>query len=206
MFSCQTSNTSKRQNIRKTATLLLNHFGSLHNLFEADPLEICYALGEDMPEKTKQSIAILLSLIPHLYIRYKTRKLSGEILDTPKKAGEYFKALFHGKIIEHLYLMVLDKDKNKLGVILISKGTIDSSALYPREFVRAALRYKPYAHYAVLAHNHPSGSPYFSPNDITATVKATEALKAIGIRVIDHIIIADEEYISALETYTHPFD
>lgn len=206
LFFCQSSNQNKRRSIRKVSAGLLEYFGSLNNLLESDTLEICTALGKTLPEKSKQSIGILFSLVPGIYMRCQVRRLSGEVLETPFKAAEYAKALLYGKTIEHLYLLLMDKNNNLIDAILLGKGTIDSSAMYPRESVRAALKHKEKAHYAVLAHNHPSGSLNMSQDDITATVKAKEALELVGIMVVDHIIIAGEDYTSFAETRTHPFD
>ena len=206
LFFCQSSNYNKRKNIRETASVLLEFFGGLNNLLESNTLEICAALGKGLPEKSKQSIGILFSLIPGIHMKYNVQKLRGEPLGTPDKAAEYAKALLYGKTIEHLYLLLLDKNKNLLDAILLGKGTIDSSAMYPRESVREALKHKAKAHYAIFAHNHPSSSLNVSQDDITATVKAKEALAHVGIRVVDHIIIAGENYISFAESGIHPFE
>jgi len=206
LFFCQTSNYNKRRNIRKTAVVLIEHFGTFHNLLEADALEISASLGSKMPEKTKQSIGVLLSAMLGAYMRYQVCKLGSAVLDRPEKAAKYVKALLYGKTIEHLYLLLLDKNNNLLDAILIGKGTVDSAAAYPREFARVALKHKANARYAVLAHNHPSGNLCESPDDIIATIKAKDALEVIGIRVVDHIIIAGEGYKSFAETSTKPFD
>ena len=206
LFFCQSSNENKRNNIRKTAISLLEHFGTIHNLLEADALEICSALDSDMQIKTKQSIGVLFSTILGAFMRYQVCALGGEAIDRPEKAAKYVKALLYGKTIEHLYLLLLDKDNNLLDAILIGKGTVDSAAAYPREVARMALKHKQYAKYAILAHNHPSGNLDESPDDIIATVKAKNALEVIGIRVVDHIIIAGEKYKSFAEAGIKPFD
>lgn len=98
---------------------------------------------------------------------------------------------------EHLYVAYLDAGGKLLHYEVVFIGTIQSSIANPREILRLALRYDA-AHYVVM-HNHPSGDPTPSPEDIAITKRLIEASGIIGIPLMDHIIIGDNQYISLKE-------
>ena len=74
----------------------------------------------------------------------------------------------------------------------------DRVQIYPREVVETALRY--HAHAVLLAHNHPSGVALPSDADVLVTRRIQEALAPLGIRLADHIIVADDDYVSMAES------
>ncbi len=186
-----------RRDTNELAHKLLNEFGSFHNLLDADPLEICLRCN------VSQSVAVFLSLIPQLTMRYTLSKWDKkESLDTTSKAGTFAVSLFHGKNVECFYLICLDKQQNLINAAMVNKGTVDSAPVYPRHIVETALKHR--AHYVILVHNHPSGTPNASQNDIIATKKIIKALKTVDIIVIDHIIVAGENYISLIEEKIFP--
>ena len=100
----------------------------------------------------------------------------------------------YGRQIEYCYLMVLDKRGKLLKCPLMQTGTIDRSAVYAREVALSALRGR--AVYCVLAHNHPGGHMEPSRQDIQMTYSVKDALNAVGIALIDHIIVSDHKAIS----------
>ena len=88
--------------------------------------------------------------------------------------------------------------KNKVfKEILVSDGTLTSSLVHPREVFRYAI--KEAAAAVLIIHNHPSGDPSPSRDDINITKRLVETGKMIGINVLDHIIISDGKYLSLLE-------
>lgn len=95
---------------------------------------------------------------------------------------------------EHLYLILLDTKHHFLGSVELSKGTVNSSVFSPREALIEALRMQ--AVNMILMHNHPSGDPEPSREDVLTTKRMEQAGKLIGITLIDHIIIGDNKYIS----------
>lgn len=95
---------------------------------------------------------------------------------------------------EHLYLILLNTKHRLIGEIELSKGTVNSSVFSPREALIEALRMG--AVLMVLMHNHPSGDPTPSAEDIRTTRLMEQAGKLIGISLIDHIIIGDNNYKS----------
>ncbi len=77
------------------------------------------------------------------------------------------------------------------------EGTINEAAVYPRLIVEAALRHKAVS--VILAHNHPGGGMQPSKSDIEVTIRIKEALKAISIGTVDHVISAGDKYFSFAE-------
>ncbi len=188
-----------RRDTNELAHILLNEFGTLHNLLEADPLDIMRRTG------LSESAAVFLSLIPQVTMRYSKSKWDKrQCIDTSKKAGEYAVSLYYGKTVECFYLICLDKQQNLIHAELMNKGTTDAAPVYPRQIVEVALKHR--ASYVLITHNHPGGSLEPSHDDIVATKKIIKALKTVDIFVIDHIIVAGEAYLSFSEKKIFPKD
>lgn len=118
-------------------------------------------------------------------------------LTCPAEAADYFMAEMRVLETEHIYAVFLDASGRILHYRIIFKGTIRSSLANPREILRLALQYDT-AHYVVL-HNHPSGDPQPSTEDVQMTERLQEASDLIGIPLMDHIIIGDNQYVSMKE-------
>ena len=111
-------------------------------------------------------------------------------------AGFYMEQLRHLEQ-EHLYVMFLDTKCKLIKDKLITSGTINQSLVSPREIFVEALRCN--CVNIILVHNHPSGDPAPSMDDINSTNRVKNAGKIIGIRLLDHIIIVDNTYYSLKE-------
>lgn len=98
---------------------------------------------------------------------------------------------------EHFRVMTLNTKKEINFIREISKGTINMTIVHAREVFRAAISDN--AHSIILLHNHPTGDPSPSKEDIGLTKNLMEASKIIGIDILDHIIIGDNRYFSFLE-------
>lgn len=120
-------------------------------------------------------------------------KIMPELCSPDSIANYYMEDLRHLET-EHLYLVMLNTKHRLLGDIELSRGTVNSSIFSPREAFIEALRMG--AVYLILMHNHPSGDPTPSREDITTTRRMWDAGNIIGIPLIDHIIIGDNRYIS----------
>ena len=99
---------------------------------------------------------------------------------------------------EQFLVVLLDSRSRFLAEVMVSKGTLNSSPVHPREVFNPAVRESAAA--VMIAHNHPSGDPTPSKDDIRVTRRLMEAGKVIGIPLVDHIIIAGDEYISFVES------
>lgn len=122
-------------------------------------------------------------------------------ITSPEKAIEYcqnhFARLIAEGVQEEFHIVTLD---TKLGVInshLVTKGTVDASLVHPREVFRPAIRES--AHSIMLAHNHPSGDPEPSFQDIDVTQRLEQAGQLVGINVIDHIVMSRGGCVSIRE-------
>lgn len=178
-----------RGDTNEIAHKYIKEYGSLANLLETNPKDIMQRLG------TTESVAVHISLIPHLSKRYmKSRWREKPTLDTTDKIGEYAKTLFIGEKYECFYILCLDRQYNLLAHQLVQQGTIDSVPIYPRNLVEIALRYN--STYVVFAHNHPSGELRASTSDIKITKDLKKVLSLIDIDVLDHIIVGGEGYFS----------
>lgn len=98
---------------------------------------------------------------------------------------------------EHFRIMHLSTRNNVLGISAVSVGSLNSSIVHPRECFKEAIRRN--ANSIILLHNHPSGDPAPSREDLDITKRLTEGGKILGIEVLDHIIIGDKRYVSLKE-------
>ncbi len=119
----------------------------------------------------------------------RTRRNYDSPLDDAKKVSErYMEAMRHLKE-EHVILLALDVKCRLIREIEISVGTVNQSVLRPREVFVQALKHE--AVNIILLHNHPSGDPVPSREDLMITEKLVEVSKLVGIPLLDHIIIGD---------------
>ncbi len=118
-------------------------------------------------------------------------------LNSPESiAGYYMEQLRHEKQ-EQVWLCLFDAKCNLIGDQMLSSGTVNASLISPREIFRYAL--KKDAVFVVLVHNHPSGDPTPSDDDIAITNRVSEVGLMMNLRLIDHIIIGDRDYASLKE-------
>lgn len=113
---------------------------------------------------------------------------------TPETVANYYMQDMRHLTQEKILLIMLDSKSKILKDMIISSGTVSSSLLSPREIFLNALKYE--AVNIIILHNHPSGDPTPSNEDIHATKRMKEAGNLIGIKLMDHIIIGDNKYIS----------
>lgn len=171
---------------------ILLEFGSLSRLFESDARDIVRRCGVSL------QTASLLALVGPLSRRY-LRARWGErpVLGSSGQAGEYAVSLFAGRPYEAFFVISLDARNQVNHAALVHEGTINEAPVYPRLIVEAALRH--HANTVILSHNHPGGSLKPSAADIDVTQKIRSALDPIGVPVIDHIVVAGEQFISFAE-------
>ena len=184
--------TIPRGDTNEVSHRLLDEFGSISNLIEADPGEIAKTAG--VGEKS----AIFLSLLHALVLRYEGEKLEQKpALTSISKSVDYCRALLAFRPRECFYVISLDSRRKILHTSKISEGTINDAAVSPRLVVETALRYK--ATGIVLCHNHPNGNVKPSYEDIFLTNQLKMMLEPLGIQVVDHIIIGENQYFSFFE-------
>ncbi len=138
-----------------------------------------------------------------------SRRLKAEpsvrpVLDSPVAVADYARPLFTDKRQEEFHTLLLDTRNRLLTDRTITVGLVDRSPIHAREVFREAIRDS--CSRLILLHNHPSGDPSPSPQDIDTTRQLVKAGKIIGIEVLDHIIIGtctehrSRGYLSLKET------
>ncbi|MCL2216455.1 MAG: DNA repair protein RadC [Defluviitaleaceae bacterium] len=178
-----------RRDTNEIAHRMIKEFGSLHNLLESDVATIMKKLN------CTENIAVFLNMLPKAANRYFRNKWGeGAILDNEKTAGEYTIDLFVGHTVEMFYVLCLDKKFRIINAVMISEGTVDESAVYPREIVGAAIQNN--AAYIILTHNHPGGTLRPSRGDLEVTRRVVDGLQFLNLTVVDHIIVAGDTYYS----------
>ena len=168
---------------------LLDRYKSLKGLFFRSPSELTTIKGIG-PAK-----AAILSAAFELVRRIQSEKNT----DKPyfKRAfdvANHFLPLMRDLRKEVFKVLLLNRANRLIKEVFISEGTLDASIVHPREVFREALL-EPAAG-VILIHNHPSGNPTPSEEDLRITKQLVEAGRLLGIRVIDHIILAGENYRS----------
>ncbi len=171
---------------------LLNQYGSLRQLFAASLTDFTRTIGLG-PAKYAQLQALLEMSRRHLGEQLQTRST----LDNSVATREYLKSKLRHLTHEVFACLFLDNRHRVLKYCEISHGTIDNAVVYPREVVKRALTENAAA--VILAHNHPSGNPDPSSEDIDLTQRLIKALNLVDIRVLDHMIIGDQDITSLAE-------
>ena len=178
-----------RKDVNPLAHTLLEEFGSLEAVFAA-PIEAL-----EQVDGAGRSTAVLLKLVPHLMRRARISSAESEtVLDTVERIGDFFLNLFLAENNEVMYQLCLDAKGKKLSCRKISEGDPASISVNTRTIVQNALKCN--AVMVAIAHNHPSGVAFPSHADKIATTQIREALAAVNVTLIDHIVVANDDYIS----------
>lgn len=117
--------------------------------------------------------------------------------DQPSAIAEYYMEDFRHCEQEQMMVLMLNTKGILLGEEIISKGTVNASLVSPREIYLKALSY--HAVSIILLHNHPSGDPMPSEEDVFLTMRIRKAGEMIGIELLDHLVLGDRKYISFRE-------
>jgi DNA repair protein RadC len=178
-----------RVDTKPVAKALLREFGGLGPMLEADPETL-----RRIPDMGDVSIAAIKLLKAAVH-----RTLYGEIAGRPVLGNwqgllDYLRADMAFRINECVHVLHLDSKNQLIRDEVMSEGSIDQSAIHIREVVRRALDFGSAA--IILVHNHPSGDPAPSKQDIAITRDLSETCKRLGIALHDHIIIGRDTHIS----------
>ena len=187
-----------RRDTNPIAHALLNRFGSLTQVLEADVEELKKVEG------IGQEAAIFLSLIPASGRYYMVDKaMQCKVLRTIDQCGEYPLPYFFGRKVETVFLLCLDAKCKVLCCKIVGEGSVNSAGISIRKIVETALGSN--ATSVVLAHNHPSGIAVPSLEDVQTTHRIAAALRAVEVHLADHIVVADDDYVSMVMS-GHRFD
>ena len=184
--------TIPRGDTNEIAHHLMDEFGSISNLIEADPYEIAKTAGVGIKS------GVFLSLLHELVRRYEREKLDQKpALVSMQRSVDYCRTLLAFRPQECFYAICLDSRRKIIHTSKVSEGTVNDAAVSPRIVVEKALRYK--ATGVLLCHNHPGGSANPSHADTVLTNQLKSMLEPLGVTVLDHIIIGENQYFSYFE-------
>ena len=182
---------SKKESVLQLAQNLLSHFGNLEALSRASLEELQKVEGIGFAKACKIKAAFELGK------RALAKRKDFKKINSPKDIFELLRFEIGSKKKEYFKLICLDSRNKIISVENISIGTLNSSLAHPREIFYSAI--KNLANSIILVHNHPSGDPSPSDEDIKITQKIKEAGKLLGIELVDHVIICQNKYFSFKE-------
>jgi len=178
-----------RKDCKDSAKTALARFKNLQGVLEASSHELCEIEGIG-PKNL-----IGLKLIKAVSDRYREKKLiKKDPLNNSRELFDYLNHSIRDKTREYFKIIFLDSKNRVMSIETHSKGTLTASSVYPREVVYSALANKAAA--LIFAHNHPSGDPHPSREDIDITRQLVYAGKVMGLAVHEHLIIGDNCYYS----------
>lgn len=169
------------------AEALVDRFGSFEGVFLAPEEELAKVLGPEGARYLR-----VTTQLARAYLEDKSRDLK-RVYDTDS-AVELFRPKFLGRKTEAVCLILLDGRGRLLYNDILAEGSISAVPIYIRRLLQLCILYD--AQHVMLAHNHPSGNPAASRNDITATHQVEMALESIDATLNDHIIFAGEDFNS----------
>lgn len=183
---------SPERDVLQLSEYLLQEFGSLRALFNAERKKICSYKGIGFA-KYSQFQAML-----ELYKRYLEEVIAkGDVMANPKQTKLYLSSILRDRRREVFLILHLDNQHRLIENEILFEGTINAASVYPRDIVKSAL--DKHAAALILAHNHPSGLAEPSQADQNITKTIINALSLVEIRVLDHFVIGDGEIVSFAE-------
>ena len=182
-----------RQDTNPVAHALMDRYGSLSAVLSApvEDLKKVKGVGE--------SAAVLIHLVPELCRKARLADAAQDtVLSSTERAGAYLLERFSGERREVLYQLCLDRKGKLLACKRLSEGGVSSTELDIRRLVENAILTSASA--VILSHNHPSGIALPSQDDYNTTEQAKAALATVGVTLVDHIIVADGDFVSMAES------
>jgi DNA repair protein RadC len=171
------------------AALIMSQFKNLRQLLGATVEELCAIKGVGPAKASQVKVALELARRTSKY-----SDLPRPVIKSPDDAANLVMEEMRHFDREHFRAILLNTKNQVIGTDKVSVGTLNSSAVHPRELFRNAI--KRGAASVILVHNHPSGDPAPSREDMDITRRVKEVGSIIGIEILDHIIIGDNKFTS----------
>ena len=136
-------------------------------------------------------------------VREEAPKEYNATITGPEEAARILQSLIGSKDREHFVALILNARYRVVGIDIVAVGSLDQALVAPREVFKSAVIGSAAA--LVVGHNHPSGNPEQSAEDVALTRRLVEAGQLLGIRLLDHIIVTDRTWVSLAESKTVAF-
>ena len=183
---------TRHRDTLELANRLIEHAGGLHALSRAGLGELCRVSGVGRARASQVLAAVELgrrTLVRAAAVRPQ--------LSSPRQLATYLLPQYGSCHVEQFGIVMLDSKHRLIRIKLVSVGSLDATVVHPREVFREAAAAS--AAGIVLFHNHPSGDPTPSKEDLALTARMVDAGEIMGIDVVDHLILAEQRYFSLME-------
>jgi DNA repair protein RadC len=169
------------------AKSLIARFGGLGGALAVEPPRLAEIDGF-RDDDERHFAAVLLRLVRDIDVRARRAGLrEAPVIGSPEDLEAYLASAFAHETVEEFHALFLDTRNRLIRDERLGRGTVDHTPLYPREIAKRALELAAVA--VILVHNHPSGDPAPSPQDLQSTRQVVDALAAIDVAVYDHVIV-----------------
>lgn len=180
----------KGESVMVTAQRLLDKFDNLQGIANGSIEELSDIRGIGLAKACQIKAAFELANRWDKSAQSKVKP----VVRTPEEAYNELKGRSRDKKKEHFWAVMLNTRNQIIKSVEISIGSLDTSIVHPRELFKEAIAAS--AASVIVAHNHPSGNPEASQDDIKLTRRLVEAGTIVGIEIVDHIVIGDGKFIS----------
>lgn len=179
-----------RRDTKPIAKLLVSQFGNVQRILSASVDDLCQIDG------IGPNVAIFLRAIREItLLNYKQQISEQPLFHDHKRLENYARLLLMEKREEEFHILYLDSVRRLIKDDNHSKGTSNNVTVYPREILKRALDLN--AKFVILMHNHPDGTRFFSTDDLAVTEATKRILDVVGIKVDDHLLVANDLVFSA---------
>lgn len=178
-----------RVDTKATAWALIRKFGSFASVVDATPKELQEVMG------VGPAGAAAIKIVKGAATAYlKQGLVECDAVSSPEAVARYSRMAWAGEPNESVHALFIDNRNRVRRAEQIATGTVNRAAAYPRKVVESALQAR--ATGVILVHNHPSGSLDPSAEDERFTCEAQQALKTVDIRLVDHVIVSRDGWLS----------
>lgn len=182
-----------RKDTNELAHKLLNEFGSLSGVLNASPEQLM-----KFPGITKNSVVLFKMILETARIYNEDLASNKDTFKSIEEIGTYISYHFSGATEEKFGVLSLSSSGKFISYDTINQGDISAVGVSTRKIIEILLRTRAAA--VVIAHNHPGGIALPSASDLETTKRINEALKHIGVHLLDHIIVADGDFVSLAQS------
>lgn len=188
-----------RKDTNEIAHRLIDAFGSVSGVFDA-PFEQLIKI-----DGIGENSACFIKLIPELARCYYNDlgKKEVTVLNSTDASGAFFVPKFIGRTDEYIFMAALDGKCRLLCCEPVGKGVVNEVNVSIRKIVEVAMKYNAVS--VIIAHNHPNGVALPSSDDIDTTWRIVDALTIVNVKLLDHIIVAGNDYVSLRDSKQYAY-